>query len=699
MRVAIISFLAVYAFFYEYLPPYKRVHFIADIDGYHYPLMNYGFKQLRQGNLPEWDPTIYSGISYVGNIQAGLFYPPNWLVFYINKHRTGLRFYTIEALEILHYWIAFFLAWRWLRRHTRGDLPALLGAASFGLTGYIVAEAQHLGVVCGAAWFPMGLAAIDDTVSRKDWRCLWRLALALALCLTAGYPATWVAFCGGSAFYAIARGGWRLLSSVTAAVAFSCLLSMVQLAPTMEIASLKSAEATYGAGIPGGAFFYTGYFTPNYYDQSGKTTRYGEGHEQYNYLGAAAPIAIAALLWRRAWRRVLPALGVLAAAMWLITDPGGILVKVIPKLPLAGESCREWNFMAVLSVMAALLIAIGLDEFLANNRWRVPWWAPLPLIGAWSVRQWLVWQAGGNFATGWATMGEAAIHVGLLLLALCVSQPRMRVVLALAAVFVELKVYGTSRRFNSDKGAVDVMLSKDMRTGGTEMTGVDDAVYAQLIRNTHYRVLFPDASPATDLRHYGLRSPQGFDPFLPKRYIKAVSEGWESNRLFRIAVDNTKFHDDFAVKYILTVNGSKEAKLLAGDSRFRRMEPSESYFQVFDYRDAKPVWRFPAGEVQCLHWEPERRVFRARSERGGPFHLIEQNLPGWSASVDGTKVPVALVRTAFQGIEVPAGEHTVEFQFRSTGLRIGAVVSVLSLGALFVCAFAARRSSGVAIEA
>ena len=100
-------------------------------------------ERLKQGTLPEWDPTIYSGMSYVGNVQSGLFYPPNWWLHWINHRRTGMRFFTIEILLVFHYWLAFFFAWRWLRRHTRGDLPALLGAALYGFSGYGIAEAQH----------------------------------------------------------------------------------------------------------------------------------------------------------------------------------------------------------------------------------------------------------------------------------------------------------------------------------------------------------------------------------------------------------------------------------------------------------------------------------------------------------------------------------------------------------------------------
>src|SRR6202030_1829788 len=73
--VAALSFIFTYLFFLDYLPPFRRVHIPYDLQGFHYPLADYAFQALRHGRFPEWDPTIYCGLSFVGNVSAALFYP------------------------------------------------------------------------------------------------------------------------------------------------------------------------------------------------------------------------------------------------------------------------------------------------------------------------------------------------------------------------------------------------------------------------------------------------------------------------------------------------------------------------------------------------------------------------------------------------------------------------------------------------
>jgi len=74
--VAALSLVFTYLFFLDYLPPFKRVHVPYDLHGFHYPLADYAFQSLRNGQFPEWDPALYCGITFVGNVQAALFYPP-----------------------------------------------------------------------------------------------------------------------------------------------------------------------------------------------------------------------------------------------------------------------------------------------------------------------------------------------------------------------------------------------------------------------------------------------------------------------------------------------------------------------------------------------------------------------------------------------------------------------------------------------
>src|SRR5260370_34881550 len=104
--VAPLSLLFTYLFFFDYLPPSRRVHIPYDLEGFHYPLADYAFQAIRHGRFPEWDPTIYCGLSFVGNVQAALFYPPTWLILVINLGRQALSYQGRQDHVFMHVWLA-----------------------------------------------------------------------------------------------------------------------------------------------------------------------------------------------------------------------------------------------------------------------------------------------------------------------------------------------------------------------------------------------------------------------------------------------------------------------------------------------------------------------------------------------------------------------------------------------------------------
>src|SRR6266571_2361779 len=124
--VALFSFFFTAFFFIEYTPLFRRVHIPFDLEEFHYPLADYAFQALHQGRFPQWDPTIYSGLSFAGNTQAALFYPPTWLMFAISWSRPKLSYQGLENLALAHVWLAFLSCYIWLRRQ-RG-LHALAAA-------------------------------------------------------------------------------------------------------------------------------------------------------------------------------------------------------------------------------------------------------------------------------------------------------------------------------------------------------------------------------------------------------------------------------------------------------------------------------------------------------------------------------------------------------------------------------------------
>src|SRR5260370_39066904 len=102
-----------------------------------YPLLHsdYAFQAIRQGRFPQWDPTIYCGLSLVGNVQAALFYPPQWLMFLGAMGRPKLSYQAMEYLALAHVWLAFLLCYLWLFFQKRLHwLAAALGAGLFAFS-------------------------------------------------------------------------------------------------------------------------------------------------------------------------------------------------------------------------------------------------------------------------------------------------------------------------------------------------------------------------------------------------------------------------------------------------------------------------------------------------------------------------------------------------------------------------------------
>ena len=81
--------------------------------------------------------------------------------------------------------------------------------------------------------------------------------------------------------------------------------------------------------------------------------------------------------------------------------------------------------------------------------------------------------------------------------------------------------------------------------------------------------------------------------------------------------------------------------------------------------------------------------------------LTDQFYPGWQALVNGVPTPILRANYAFRAVRVPAGVSVVELEFRSTSLRVGALLSlvtmvVMSLGVAWKRGWRAprRRAAG-----
>ncbi|MGA2038522.1 MAG: hypothetical protein ABSH42_04530 [Bryobacteraceae bacterium] len=356
LLVALLALIATYAFFCEYLPPFKRVHLWSDVAGYHYPLQRYAFESLKEGRIPQWDPSIYCGIPFLGNVQAALLYPPTWAMYATVWMLPRIPFKGFEVFTFLHLWLAFLLCYMWLRGRA-GKLASLLAAAVFAWTGYMAYEVLHTGVIGAMTWLPLGLWGVDEAVDRREWQPLWKVAAASALSFLAGYPAAWIVNCAIFVFYALgSRLPVRAALGVCLALAASVPLFLVQLLPSTAARSLMVLEPKYGPGAYGLGTLLRSYTVPNWFDfNPGHPTDFEPGCI-YLYLGLPALFALEWAIWRHkghAYQQ--PMLGMAAAL--LLANPPHFLIRAVEAVPVLDYTMQPFNFYAAVAAMAALITA------------------------------------------------------------------------------------------------------------------------------------------------------------------------------------------------------------------------------------------------------------------------------------------------------------------------------------------------------
>jgi len=699
--VAALALVATLVFFWEYLSPRNRVHLFSDIEGYHYPLQRYAFQSLKEGRWPQWDPSIYCGVSFTANVQAALLYPPTWLMYAAGWRRPHLRFKVLEDFVFAHVWLAFVLCYAWLRGRA-GPLPAAMGAGVFAFGGYMVSQCVHVGVVTGLAWMPLGLWGLDQANARRDWRPLWKTAAASALCFLAGYPQTWIVFSITCLAYALAGSArWRAAASLCGALAASVLLAMAQWLPTVQAARGAALTDKYGAGIYSwGALI--PYFVPNWFDANRSATALYPPDAMYLYVGLPALFALAWALRRGAWRPYVQPLAAAAVCLAVATNPGWVVYRLVARVPFLVRSLQSYNFYEGVAAMAALITALGVEDFLkaraAARKAPARWLTPVlsAVAASWAVSLWWIWGHGGRFASGAASLAETALALGLFSAGMWVLRAETgarRAWVAAALLFLaftDYKAYGSNRQFNTVDGDVDQFQNP------AGIHGMNLSTYWTLWRNRQYRIASDEGGGpySTDYRMWGLATPQGFDPFLPKRYHDFI-EQWvrfDTNREFRMDIRNEQMLRTLGVRYVITHEGAANDAWMAASPAFRVLEPDDSFYRVYEFLRAREPygWTEGRGQARPVGWLPERRVFLVNSEQGGRFFLAEDFLDGWRASVDGRAAAIERWNQVFQAIPVAPGTHTVVFEYHAPGLLPGAAIGITALAALLLLAASQR---------
>ena len=85
------------------------------------------------------------------------------------------------------------------------------------------------------------------------------------------------------------------------------------------------------------------------------------------------------------------------------------------------------------------------------------------------------------------------------------------------------------------------------------------------------------------------------------------------------------------------------------------------------------------GSIELTDHRPEKITYRSKSSQPELAVFAEAYYPhGWKATIDGKEVPIAKVNYALRGLNIPAGEHDVVFEFVPEVVKTGNTIMLAS---------------------
>ena len=196
----------------------------------HYPLRAEVWEAWRRGDLPAWNPWIFSGTPLLAAYRPGALHP---LMLALAPLPSFLAF---QLLVLLSLGAAAVVTFVYVRRLGAGTLGGFVSGLAFALGPYLVGHLGDTATLAAAPCLPLLLLSCEKTIARPDRRAKLALAGAFALLLLAGSPEAvraGAALVLGRLAVGYAMGGGFPIGACLVALASGALLAAPQLVPTL----------------------------------------------------------------------------------------------------------------------------------------------------------------------------------------------------------------------------------------------------------------------------------------------------------------------------------------------------------------------------------------------------------------------------------------------------------------------------------
>lgn len=718
----------------------------GDLAPFLFPNYRFAAEQLRQGVIPLWNPYLYAGVPFAADIQNGLFYPINLLLFLAAPEVT---FEHLQWLAVFHFWLAGLAMYLCLRLAGGvRPLAAFAGALAFEFSDLFIVHLGNLNMIAVAAWLPLVFLLFQQAIARRAARLAAAAGVVLAIATLAGHIqitlmillalglyALWETIPRRRERAALVPIGYLAISlAVTVGLAALLLLPAYEMSRYTPRASLAYDEAIQYSLHPAQL---AGLLAPNFFGRD-PALHWGPWQRvETGYIGVLPLfLALVGVALRRD-RLGRFCLGLAVVALLLALGGDSVLHGWLYALaPGFGQLRAPARFIFLMDFALAALAAFGLEALLRAE--------PAGQATLGRLLRPLTWLVGGL----------VVVALPLSYFALLITQDRNPIIFQRAAaaaqgtvifallagaslLVLHLARAGRLRGLALGLGAV-ALIGLDLFSLGSNVdVGRSDPTAA--FRHPE-ALAFLQADPGyhrlevtTDVWHlwqpntaliYRLYDAWGlYNPLT----LSDTTRYWQA-----VGARRSGRYNFLGIKYIIA--GKAGAPADGEPGRIVPVFDGDPAVNVYLNQDALPrvlfvgraipaadheaAWRAvtapefdPAGAVVLeglgapgLDTRPEARLalleyglhrVRVSLQSDAPGYLVLSDAfyPGWRAAVDGEPAPLYRANYAFRAVQVPAGEHSVLFEFRPRLWPVGLFLSGLTLLGLIGWAVFSRKSA------
>ncbi|MBR4962988.1 MAG: hypothetical protein IKY54_03710 [Muribaculaceae bacterium] len=132
------------------------------------------------------------------------------------------------------------------------------------------------------------------------------------------------------------------------------------------------------------------------------------------------------------------------------------------------------------------------------------------------------------------------------------------------------------------------------------------------------------------------------------------------------------------VENIIWVDGAKAEMDALNDFDEKRTVIADNHFA--DKIPAVIPQKTEGDTIYLTHYQPNKLTYKSVSKNGGYAVFSEIYFPwGWQITIDGELVEMARVNYLLRGVNIPAGEHDIEFCFEPTSLKVNTIIAFTSI--------------------